>query len=37
MPLDLDAALQWASGQRHAVLITLRKDGRAQSSDIVHA
>ncbi len=34
--MDLDSALAWAGERRHAVLITLRRDGRAQSSDIVY-
>ena len=35
--MDIEQALTWAAGRRHAVLITLRRDGRAQSSDIVYA
>jgi PPOX class probable F420-dependent enzyme len=35
--MDLYTALDWASQRRNAVLITLRADGRAQSSDIVYA
>lgn len=35
--MDLDRALEWASDRTHAVLITLRSDGRAQSSDVVYA
>lgn len=35
--MDINTALAWAQGRRNAVLITLRKDGRAQSSDIVYA
>jgi PPOX class probable F420-dependent enzyme len=35
--MDLSPALQWASTRKHGVLITLRKDGRAQSSDVVYA
>ncbi len=34
--MELDTALNWASNRKHAALITLRKDGRAQSSDIVY-
>lgn len=34
--MELDTALTWAAGRKHAALITLRKDGRAQSSDIVY-
>ncbi len=29
--------MEWASQRKHAVLITLRKDGRAQSSDVSYA
>ncbi len=32
--MDIDAALQWASERRHGVLITIRGDGRPQSSDV---
>ncbi len=32
--MDLSTALDWASSRSHAALITLRRDGRAQSSDI---
>ena len=32
--MEIDAALEWAATKRNAALITLRKDGRAQSSDI---
>lgn len=32
--MDIDAALQWASDRRHGVLITIRADGRPQSSDV---
>jgi PPOX class probable F420-dependent enzyme len=35
--MNLHDALTWASQRKHAVLITLRKDGRAQSSDVVYA
>ena len=34
--MDLTTALEWAGNRKHAALITLRKDGRAQSSDIVY-
>lgn len=34
MAITLDQAVEWASARKHAVLITLRKDGRAQSSDV---
>lgn len=32
--MDLTTALDWAAARRDGVLITLRADGRAQSSDI---
>ena len=32
--MDIQTAIDWAGARSHAVLITLRKDGRAQSSDI---
>lgn len=35
--MDLTTAINWAKERRNAVLITLRKDGRAQSSDIAYA
>ena len=35
--MDLSTALNWASERRNGVLITLRRDGRAQSSDISYA
>ena len=35
--MDIDQALGWATGRRNAVLITLRRDGRPQSSDIAFA
>lgn len=34
--MELSTALDWAGERKHAALITLRKDGRAQSSDIVY-
>ena len=34
--MDLDKAISWASTTHHGVLITLRKDGRPQSSDIAY-
>lgn len=37
MAITVEEATTWAAGRRHAVLITLRKDGRAQSSDISYA
>ena len=35
--MDLEKAITWASNTHHGVLITLRKDGRPQSSDIAYA
>ena len=35
--MDLESALTYASQTRSATLITLRKDGRSQSSDIAYA
>ncbi|WP_323793148.1 PPOX class F420-dependent oxidoreductase [Nocardioides sp.] len=35
--MDLVDATAWAATRTHAVLITLRQDGRAQSSDVVYA
>ncbi len=32
--MNLDDALKWASSRHHCVLITLRSDGRPQSSDV---
>ncbi len=32
--MDLATALDWADGYKNAVLITIRRDGRPQSSDI---
>lgn len=32
--MDLTTALDWAAARNQAVLVTLRADGRAQSSDI---
>lgn len=37
MAVLLQDALAWASTRKVGVLITLRKDGRAQSSDIAYA
>jgi len=34
--MDLDSALSWAAGHHHGVLITIRRDGRPQSSDIIY-
>jgi PPOX class probable F420-dependent enzyme len=35
--VNIDKALQWAATRQHGVLITIRADGRAQSSDIMYA
>jgi PPOX class probable F420-dependent enzyme len=35
--MELQRALEWISGRRNGVLVTLRRDGRAQSSDIAYA
>ena len=35
--MDLQQALDWAAERKNGVLITVRADGRAQSSDIVYA
>jgi len=35
--MDVAEALRWASGRRNAVLVTIRRDGRPQSSDIAYA
>ena len=34
--MDLPTALEWAAQRKNGVLITLRADGRPQSSDIVY-
>jgi PPOX class probable F420-dependent enzyme len=34
--MDLSHALTWAAAHKHATLITIRADGRAQSSDVVY-
>jgi PPOX class probable F420-dependent enzyme len=34
--MDLSDALPWAGERKNAVLITIRKDGRPQSSDIAY-
>jgi PPOX class probable F420-dependent enzyme len=34
--MDIEHAVRWAAGRRLAALITLRADGRAQSSDVVY-
>ncbi len=35
--MDLDTALAWAADRTDAVLITIRRDGRPQSSDISYS
>jgi PPOX class probable F420-dependent enzyme len=35
--MDLSTGLDWAAEHKNAVLITIRADGRPQSSDIVYA
>lgn len=35
--MEIEQALNWIAGRRTGVLITLRRDGRAQSSDIAYA
>ncbi len=35
--MDLTTAIEWAAARRNGVLITIRADGRPQSSDIVYA
>jgi PPOX class probable F420-dependent enzyme len=35
--MDLETALAWAADRTQATLITIRKDGRPQSSDISYA
>ena len=35
--MDLASALEWAAARKNGVLITIRCDGRPQSSDIVYA
>jgi PPOX class probable F420-dependent enzyme len=35
--MELSEAITWARARKHAVLITIRSDGRPQSSDIVYA
>lgn len=35
--MELDKAMQWASSRDQAVLITIRADGRPQSSDISYS
>ncbi|MBC95346.1 PPOX class F420-dependent enzyme [bacterium] len=35
--MDIEKAITWARDTHHGVLITLRKDGRPQSSDIAYA
>lgn len=35
--MELTHALDWARARKHAVLITIRADGRPQSSDVLYA
>lgn len=35
--MEISPTLDWAAGRKHGVLITNRKDGRSQSSDVVYA
>lgn len=35
--MDMVTAIDWAVQRKHGVLITIRRDGRPQSSDIVYA
>ena len=35
--MELSSALTWAADRKNAVLITIRKDGRPQSSDISYS
>ncbi len=35
--MQLSEAITWARDRKHAVLITIRSDGRPQSSDVVYA
>lgn len=35
--MDISEAFDWVGDHHHAVLITLRRDGRAQSSDVSYA
>ncbi len=35
--MEIAETLEWAAGHRNGVLITIRRDGRPQSSDIVYA
>lgn len=37
MSLDIDDAVQWAAGHTPAVLITIKRDGGMQSSDVAFA
>lgn len=34
--MEMSEALDWASERNHGVLITIRRDGRPQSSDIIY-
>ena len=35
--MEISRTLDWAAGRKHGVLITNRRDGRSQSSDVVYA
>jgi len=35
--MEMSEALEWASKRKYGILITIRADGRPQSSDIVYA
>lgn len=35
--MEINEALEWITGRRTGVLITIRRDGRPQSSDIAYA
>jgi PPOX class probable F420-dependent enzyme len=37
MSVHLDEAINWARSRKHGILITVRNDGRPQSSDISYA
>lgn len=35
--MEMEEAIAWAANRKHATLITIRRDGRPQSSDVVYA
>lgn len=37
MALEIDQALEWAAGRTPAVLVTIKSDGSAQTSDVAFA